>query len=130
MLHDAQNILAVSYNFEQILVTDKVEARERCTFALKVLSERFLYLVKEVGKAFEALLDTGNVHDIDDKWRFVDLLHDSQKLGIDVLEPSAFNGEEMLDIGTAREDTLQVHPLPLDIDPDICSRLTSEGAWP
>ena len=29
----------------------------------------------------------------------------------------------MLDIRASREDTLEVHPLPLDVDPDICEGL-------
>ena len=29
----------------------------------------------------------------------------------------------MLDIRTSREDALKVHPLPLNVDPDICKGL-------
>jgi hypothetical protein len=64
-------------------------------------------------------LDTGEIEHIKDERRLVDLLHDGEKLGIDVLEPGAFDWKEVFDVCTSRKDPFEVDPLSLNIDPDI-----------
>jgi methionine synthase II (cobalamin-independent) len=64
-------------------------------------------------------LDPGNVENIQHEWRLVDLFHDGEELGIDVLESGTLDWQEMFDVGTARKDAFKVDPLSLYIDPDI-----------
>jgi hypothetical protein len=66
-----------------------------------------LNLGQKVCQAFEVLLDPGDVENIQHEWGFVDLLHDSQEFGVDVLEPGALNGQEVFDVGTTGKDTLE-----------------------
>ncbi|KAE9383047.1 hypothetical protein BT96DRAFT_1041273, partial [Gymnopus androsaceus JB14] len=58
MLHDMQDILAVSDNLDQIIVTDKVEPRERRTLSLQVFSERLLNLAQKLSESLETCPNT------------------------------------------------------------------------
>jgi hypothetical protein len=119
MFHYPYNVLAISDNFEQIFVANEVEAREGSSLPLKILAESLLYLVKQVRKPLEALLDALDIHDVRDEWRFIDFLHDGQEFGINVLKPRTLHREEMFDVGAPRKDTFQVHPLTLNVDPYV-----------
>jgi len=119
VLHDPNDVLGVSDDLEEVLVSDEVEPREGRSLPFEVLSESLLDLGEEVGQSFKTLLDSLDVEDVEDEGRLVDLLHDGEELGVDVGESSALDGKKMLDVGASREDSLEVDPLSLDVDPDV-----------
>jgi len=53
------------------------------------------------------------------KWRLVNFLHYGQEFGVDVLKTRTLHWEEVFDVGASRKNTLQVHPLALNINPYV-----------
>jgi len=119
MLHYSDNVLAVSDDLEQIFVTNEVKAGEGSSLSFEILAESLLYLIEQVRKSLEALLYGLDIHDVRDEWRLVNFLHHGQEFGINVLKPRALHRKEVFDVGAAGKDTLQVHPLTLNIDPYV-----------
>ena len=55
------------------------------------------------------------------RWRHVslDLLHDCEELGVDVLETCRLNRKKMFDVCAPGEDAFEVDPPPLHVNPDV-----------
>ena len=67
VLHDPNDVLGVSDDLEEVLVSDEVEPREGRSLSFEVLSESLLDLREEVGQSFETLLDSLDVEDVEDE---------------------------------------------------------------
>ena len=86
MLGNTEDVVAVTDDFKQIFITDEVETREGDTFTFQVFTECFLDLIEQLSQSFQGLLHSVDCKNIQNERRFVDLLHDSKELGVDVLE--------------------------------------------
>ena len=126
-------IAAMTEHFQEVVIADKVEARETGTLLLEVLAQRRLNAVQELGEAFERGLDPRNADDVEHIRRFQHLFQQRKKLAAHALEACAFDRQDMhhaLGAPTAKH-AVQVHPLPLHISPQVKHRLDpSESVLP
>ena len=69
VLLESGDILAVADDFEEILVTDKVEAREGRALPLQVLAQRLLDLAQQIRQPLQLPLHARDVEDVKNQWR-------------------------------------------------------------
>ncbi|KAH9392991.1 hypothetical protein TYRP_006090 [Tyrophagus putrescentiae] len=119
VLLQAGNVLAVADDLQQVLVADKVEAREAAALPLQVLAQRLLNLPQQVGEALQRPLHPRNVHHVHDHRILGDLLHQLEELAADRLEAAGLHGQQRLNVRAAAEDALQVDPPGLHVDPHV-----------
>lgn len=100
-------IFAVSNDFQQIFVSNKIETREGRTLSLEVLSKSFLDLSEHLGKFLQCSLDLLECKHFQDERMLAHLLHKICELGVDASESLAFLWEQLINISTTRENTLQ-----------------------
>ena len=68
VLLESGDILAVTDDFEEILVADKVEARKRRALPLQVLSQRLLDLAQQIRQPLQLPLHARDVEDVKNQW--------------------------------------------------------------
>ena len=116
------NVLRVSDDPQEVLITDRIKPQEQHPLSLKVLAKSMLDPCLKVGEFFQTLQNTQDINSVHYQWAYRNFLYDSEELGQYDLKSLGLVRQEVLDIGTSCEDTLQVHPVSLDVNSHIkCS---------
>lgn len=70
-----RNVLGITNDVKQIIITDEVETSEGLTLCLEVITESLLDLLKEIAQPLKGLLEGLDRHDFHQRWLLGHLLH-------------------------------------------------------
>ena len=126
---DARDVApAAAEHLKQVLVADKVEAREARALPLEVLAKRLLHLVEQLLEALEVPLDAGDVDHVEHVGRLLHAAEQHEELGADALEARALGGQDVPDLAAGAKHAVEVHPLALHLGPVVKGALDARQA--
>ena len=119
MLLELGQVLRVADDLEQVLVADKVEAREEYALLFEIVAQRLLDLGEHVGEPFEQLVHALDGEHVEHQRVLRHSFHQREKLGAYRLKLLRLVGQEVLDVGTRAEYALEIDPATLHVDPRV-----------
>lgn len=109
----------VTDDFKQVFISYEVESGKVGPLLFEVLSEGFLYHLEGSRESAQHLLEIGYLHYLKDDGCLGNLLHQTGKVSVDVLESIELVRQHRLNVSRSKEDALQVHVSALHINPVI-----------
>lgn len=92
------DLLGVTNDLKQVLVTDEVESRKVRPLLLQVLTESFLDVLQRGGEVAQCLLKILDLDDLKHNGLLVDRLHQTCEVVVDVLELCELVRKHRLDV--------------------------------